>query len=92
MNTPICDFVKDYAKSSALRLHMPGHKGVDFLGCERFDITEIDGADSLYEAMKCFCGFSNEERQAMGLAGRKRMEQIFDKKKVVAETMKGLGL
>ena len=29
---------------------MPGHKGQAFLGCEPFDITEIGGADSLYEA------------------------------------------
>lgn len=29
---------------------MPGHKGDGFLGTERLDITEIDGADSLYEA------------------------------------------
>ena len=50
MDTPICDFVRRYAKSNALRLHMPGHKGADFLGFERLDITEIDGADSLYEA------------------------------------------
>lgn len=27
---------------------MPGHKGVSYLGCERYDITEIDGADVLY--------------------------------------------
>ena len=27
---------------------MPGHKGVSFLGCEAFDITEIYGADELY--------------------------------------------
>lgn len=33
-----------------LRLHMPGHKGNSFLGMERLDITEISGADSLYEA------------------------------------------
>lgn len=50
MNTPICDFVKQYANSGTLRLHMPGHKGKSFLGCEAFDITEIDGADSLYLA------------------------------------------
>lgn len=50
MKTPICDFVKDYADSNALKLHMPGHKGKRFLGFEEFDITEIDGADSLYEA------------------------------------------
>lgn len=29
---------------------MPGHKGVPMLGMEALDITEIDGADSLYEA------------------------------------------
>ena len=29
---------------------MPGHKGQSFLGMEYLDITEIDGADSLYEA------------------------------------------
>lgn len=50
MNTPIVDFVKKYADSNALRLHMPGHKGNTFLGCEQFDITEIGGADVLYGA------------------------------------------
>ena len=50
MDTPICDFVRDYARNNALRLHMPGHKGTSFLGMEPLDITEIDGADSLYEA------------------------------------------
>ncbi len=50
MNTPICDFVRSYADSRALRLHMPGHKGVRLLGMEELDITEIGGADSLYEA------------------------------------------
>ena len=50
MNTPICDFARDYAQRQALRLHMPGHKGVPTLGVEHLDITELDGADSLYEA------------------------------------------
>ena len=50
MNTPIADFVRCYAASDTARLHMPGHKGRAFLGCEPFDITEIAGADSLYEA------------------------------------------
>ncbi len=50
MKTPILDFVRRYAASNTLRLHMPGHKGQDLLGCERWDITEIHGADSLYEA------------------------------------------
>ncbi len=50
MNTPICDFVTEYAKSKAVRAHMPGHKGMGFLGVEHLDITEIKGADSLFEA------------------------------------------
>ena len=48
MDTPIFDFVQNYIKSSLSRLHMPGHKGVSFLGCESADITEIRGADELY--------------------------------------------
>lgn len=46
--TPICDFVKKYGESASVRLHMPGHKGVSFVGPESLDITEIDGADVLY--------------------------------------------
>ena len=48
MKTPIDDFVRKYADSPTRRLHMPGHKGRGEL--ERYDITEIAGADSLYEA------------------------------------------
>ncbi len=50
MKTPIADFVKKYSQSDVSRLHMPGHKGVAFLGCENLDITEINGADELYQA------------------------------------------
>ena len=50
MTTPIVDFVRQYARSGTSRLHMPGHKGQPFLGCEAWDITEIKGADELYEA------------------------------------------
>ena len=50
MKTPICDFVNEYKNSGKLRLHMPGHKGKDFLGIESLDITETDGADVLYNA------------------------------------------
>ncbi|MDD5883332.1 MAG: PLP-dependent transferase [Firmicutes bacterium] len=50
MDTPICEFVREYAESDTIRLHMPGHKGKNLLGVEHLDITEIDGADSLYEA------------------------------------------
>lgn len=47
MNTPICDFVREYVEKGPLRLHMPGHKGAAFLGCEPLDLTEVGGADSL---------------------------------------------
>lgn len=50
MDTPIADFVRSYASSGTARFHMPGHKGKGPLGCEALDITEIAGADSLYEA------------------------------------------
>lgn len=50
MKTPVCDFVRGYAQKEKTRLHMPGHKGVSFIGCESLDITEVSGADSLYEA------------------------------------------
>ena len=50
MDTPICDFVKQYAAAGDLRLHMPGHKGVGAAKTEGLDITEVDGADVLYAA------------------------------------------
>ena len=50
MTTPIFDFIKAYAESKNTRFHMPGHKGVGKLGCEKYDITEIKGADVLYSA------------------------------------------
>lgn len=50
MDTPICDFVAQYAASKPLRLHMPGHKGSSLTGMEAMDITEIEGADSLFDA------------------------------------------
>lgn len=51
MNTPIYNFVKDYAQSKPVRFHMPGHKGVVTpLNIEKRDITEIKGADYLFEA------------------------------------------
>ena len=49
ISTPICDFVRAYGEKGIARLHMPGHKGVDFLGCEALDITEVAGADELYQ-------------------------------------------
>lgn len=54
MKTPIYDFLKRYTDSEMLRCHMPGHKGKTLCGgFEKMfesDITEIDGADSLFES------------------------------------------
>lgn len=48
MDTPVADFVRRYAQSDSLRMHMPGHKGRVSTGAEPFDITEFTGADELY--------------------------------------------
>ena len=66
MNTPIFDFVREYSESGTQRLHMPGHKGVGAIGIERFDITEIKGADSLFEADGVI---SESERNAGAIFG-----------------------
>lgn len=66
MKTPILDFVREYAAEGRARFHMPGHKGQTALGCEPWDITEIDGADVLYDA----CGIIEEsEKNASSLFG-----------------------
>ena len=50
VSAPVNDFVRNYKNSGTLRFHMPGHKGTEFHGCEALDITEIKGADYLYDA------------------------------------------
>lgn len=58
MNAPVYNFLRYYGNSGILRGHMPGHKGMppfermtDELGSVyKYDITEISGADSLFEA------------------------------------------
>lgn len=54
MTTPIVDFLCSYEKNISSRLHMPGHKGkcsINPLAASYLmDITEVKGADSLYEA------------------------------------------
>ena len=44
METPICDFARTYAATEPLRLHVPGHKGTEYLGMERLDIFLDYGA------------------------------------------------
>ena len=53
---PLTGFLSDYAHSKPIRAHMPGHKGKPLQGFPAlsavypYDITEIAGADSLFEA------------------------------------------
>ena len=66
--------------------NIPGCKealveGVSGLLCEPKNVN------SLYSVMKRMVEMSVAERRAMGLAGRKHMEDVFDKKKVVEETI-----
>ena len=44
--------------------------------------------DSLYNAMIKMIGLTPEERETMGKEGRKHMEAVFDKRKVVEETIR----
>lgn len=51
VKTPVFDFVSDYIAKNTTRFHMPGHKGADTpLGVLCRDITEINGADYLFDA------------------------------------------
>ena len=54
METPVFTFLQDYAAKHPLRMHMPGHKGLapvpELAYTYACDITEIQGADSLFDA------------------------------------------
>ncbi|MGN1305677.1 MAG: aminotransferase class I/II-fold pyridoxal phosphate-dependent enzyme [Oscillospiraceae bacterium] len=77
MTTPIYDFVKAYAESDSVRGHMPGHKGNNCYNKTAgnqisavfpYDITEIKGADALFEADGII---AESERNAAKLFGTK---------------------
>lgn len=66
-------------------------------GCKEAVIEEVSGflcepreVGSLYEVMKKMVGMTREAREKMGRAGRRHMEEKFDKRKVVEETLKHL--
>lgn len=67
MNTPICDFVREYAQKESVRAHMPGHKGRGEI--EKYDITEIDGADVLYSGEGII---AESQRNASSLFGSRK--------------------
>ena len=53
-------------------------------------LCEPKDVDSLYEVMNKMVELGREEREQMGQVGRKHMQDVFDKKKVVADTIKHL--
>lgn len=53
-------------------------------------LCEIKNSDSLCEQMRTMCRMNSEKREDMGLAGRRRMECLFDKRRVVKGTMEAL--
>lgn len=52
--TQLLQFMNQYNRDGWSRFHMPGHKGnfpaFRLTDIQRFDLTEIAGADSLYQA------------------------------------------
>ena len=69
----------------------------DIPGCRESVIPDISGylcepknVDSLYATMKKMIEIGVEGRSFMGRAGRKHMENVFDKKTVVMETVRAL--
>lgn len=65
---PLTAYLESYRKQRMLRAHMPGHKGRSLMNFPlpadlyAWDITEISGADSLFEADGIL--LSSEERTA----------------------------
>lgn len=60
---------------------IPGESGL---------LCQSQSENSLYETMKQFLMLDRDARTQMGAAGRAHMEAVFDKKKVVEETIKEL--
>lgn len=53
-------------------------------------LCEVKNKKSLYDAMDKFMQLDRKESEAMGKAGRAHMENVFDKEKVVEQTMKAI--
>lgn len=71
----------------------------DIPGCMEAVDNKVNGflvkprdADSLTEAMEIILKMSRKQRETMGIRGREKMEAIFDKEKVVEETINNLPL
>lgn len=79
-DTPLRAALDALLKKDYSRFHMPGHKGYDrtglFGGALRYDITEVDGADSLYHANgallqteRCIAGYYGVRRSLISTQG-----------------------
>ena len=55
-------------------------------------LVNVKDTKSLQEAMEIFLNKTYVDRALMGEAGRRRMEQIFDKTQVVKETITAIGI
>lgn len=55
-------------------------------------LVKVKDTKSLQEAMETFLNKTYVDRALMGEAGRRRMEQIFDKTQVVKDTIQALGI
>lgn len=71
----------------------------DIPGCREAVIDGVSGylcpkqsVDKLYDCMDRFLHLTYDQQRQMGLAGRRHVEEVFDKKKVVAATLKGIQL
>lgn len=69
--------------------NIPGCKEAVVDGESGF-LCEIKNTESLCSAMRKLCACTREDREKMGLAGRRHMEAVFDKKVVVANTIDAL--
>lgn len=70
----------------------------DISGCRESIVDGVSGlkckvkdSEDLYDKIKRFIDMDFEEKVEMGKAGRKHMEDVFDKRKVVRETMEAMG-
>ena len=70
----------------------------DIPGCRESIVDGVSGlkckvkdSEDLYDKIKKFVDMDFEQKVEMGKAGRKHMEYVFDKKRVVRETMEVMG-
>ena len=55
-------------------------------------LCTVKDKDSLYHAMKQFMALSRDKRREMGIKGRSHVESVFEKEKIVKQTLEALQL